>query len=153
MLNSLVKKSKFISTKRVGRGESSGLGKTCGRGHKGQKARSGVSLVGFEGGQNPLYMRLPKRGFNSLGRRTKKETFVLDISFLDQISKKHNIKTFDIEVLKAKGIARKYHRYLRLIGSSAINIKISVVCDSTTTGSRASFKNSGSKLTFINQGE
>ena len=65
MLLNKLKRIKKISSKRVGRGISSGRGKTCGKGVKGQKSRSGVSLVGFEGGQMPLYRRLPKRGFNT----------------------------------------------------------------------------------------
>lgn len=151
MLNSLVKSSKFKSRKRLGRGMSSGLGKTSGRGHKGQKARSGVSLLGFEGGQNPLYMRLPKRGFNSLNARARKETLLLNIRFLDEMCKKHGLKKLDIALLREKNIARKYHNALKLVGNFEVKTKIEIVCNKVSGAARKSLENSGSKITTINK--
>ena len=92
MLNTLknIKKNK-ISKKRLGRGVGSGLGKTSGRGHKGQKSRSGVSIKVFEGGQMPLYRRLPKRGFNNI---FKKKFNILNLTQIDALLEKKvlNIK-------------------------------------------------------------
>ena len=85
MLNTLINyRKKKVSKKKLGRGIGSGTGKTSGRGHKGQKSRSGVSLKGFEGGQMPLYRRLPKRGFNPLG---KKKIAKINLEKLDQQKK------------------------------------------------------------------
>ena len=82
-LNLKITKSK----KRFGRGIGSGKGKTCGRGHKGQKSRSGVAVKSFEGGQMPLYRRLPKRGFNSLNKQAKKSIAIINLSQVQEILK------------------------------------------------------------------
>ena len=79
-LNSKTAKSK----KRLGRGIGSSKGKTCGRGHKGQKSRSGVAIKSFEGGQMPLYRRLPKRGFKSLETTKKKEIAIINLSKIQE---------------------------------------------------------------------
>ena len=97
-LNSLTKNNK--KKIRVGRGIGSGRGKTSSRGHKGQKSRSGVAIKSFEGGQMPLYRRLPKRGFKSLN---KKNTAILNLSKIQNIIDKsqNNIKTtLDLKILK-----------------------------------------------------
>ena len=71
--------------KRLGRGIGSGKGKTCGRGHKGQKSRSGVAIKSFEGGQMPLYRRLPKRGFKSFNNQVKKSVAIINLSKIQEI--------------------------------------------------------------------
>ena len=99
-LNSLIKNNK--KKIRVGRGIGSGKGKTSARGHKGQKSRSGVAIKSFEGGQMPLYRRLPKRGFKSLN---KKVTAILNLSKIQNIldkSKNGINKTLDLKILKDK---------------------------------------------------
>ena len=96
--------------KRVGRGIGSGTGKTSGRGHKGQKSRSGVSLKGFEGGQMPLYRRLPKRGFKKINN--KKKIAMINLSRIQEIiSKKNFLSSSKINLLnlqKSQLINRKY---------------------------------------------
>ena len=86
-LNSKTTKSK----KRLGRGIGSGKGKTCGRGHKGQKSRSGVAIKSFEGGQMPLYRRLPKRGFKNFNSKIKKTIAIINLDKIQQILKSKKI--------------------------------------------------------------
>jgi len=89
MLNKFIIKKTKKRVKRIGRGIGSGTGKTCGRGNKGQKSRSGVALRGFEGGQVPIYIKLPKRGFR---KKIKKKTKILKISTLNNLIKKRVLK-------------------------------------------------------------
>ena len=124
-LNSLVKNNK--KKIRVGRGIGSGRGKTSSRGHKGQKSRSGVSIKSFEGGQMPLYRRLPKRGFKSLN---KNNTAILNLSKIQQIieKSKNNIKdSLDLKILKEKKLINKKFLKLKILGTGDIkkNIQIS----------------------------
>src|SRR5512139_2642722 len=110
---------------RVGRGIGSGLGKTGGRGQKGQKSRSGVSIFGFEGGQMPLHMRLPKRGFNNIFAKDYAEVNLgavqkaLDAGTLDAKA------LVDHAALKAAGLARGGKDGVRLLGKGAISAKLS----------------------------
>ena len=119
-------KSKKI---RVGRGIGSGKGKTSGRGVKGQKSRSGVSIKSFEGGQMPLYRRLPKRGFNPLG---KKNIAILNLdkiqSYIDKKSIKINI-TLNSELLKKLKLINKNSVKLKILGSGNIKDKINIEAD------------------------
>ena len=113
-LNSLIKNNK--KKIRVGRGIGSGKGKTSSRGHKGQKSRSGVAIKSFEGGQMPLYRRLPKRGFKSL---QKKVTATLNLSSIQNIidSKKNAIKgNLDLKILKEKNLVNKKYEKLKILG-------------------------------------
>ena len=115
--------------KRVGRGSGSGLGKTAGRGVKGQKSRSGVAIKSFEGGQMPLYRRLPKRGFNSLNKdRVGKINLNKIQSFLD----KKTIKTSDTinsNLLKKLKIINKNSNKLKILGSGELKNKINIEAD------------------------
>ena len=100
--------------KRLGRGMSSGLGKTCGRGHKGQKARSGVAIKNFEGGQMKLVIRLPKRGFNT----PKKNMFLLTIPMLNFIIEKDGLKKEDVinkQKLKELGLLQNTDTTVKLL--------------------------------------
>ena len=114
--------------KRVGRGAGSGFGKTAGRGNKGQKSRSGVSIKGFEGGQMPLYRRLPKRGFNNI---FSKKIQTINFNQISNIIKKYNLKPNDIKenYIFEKKILNKSKGSLKLLNvgklSSPINIEVS----------------------------
>ena len=112
--------------KRVGRGEGSGKGKTCGRGVKGQKARSGVSIHGFEGGQNPLYMRLPKRGFKNIFRI---EVEVVNLGQLQQVidHKKIDPKNeITSKELKEAGLIRSQHGVIKLLAKGELKTAIQI---------------------------
>tara|TARA_B100001057_G_C22160406_1_gene685346 strand:- start:2 stop:454 length:453 start_codon:yes stop_codon:yes gene_type:complete len=114
---------------RVGRGIGSGKGKTSGRGVKGQKSRSGVAIRSFEGGQMPLYRRLPKRGFNSIG---KKNIAILNLNKIQSYLDKKNIKSSDTlnsELLKKLKLINKNSNKLKILGSGEIKIKINIEAD------------------------
>ena len=114
---------------RVGRGIGSGKGKTSGRGVKGQKSRSGVAIKSFEGGQMPLYRRLPKRGFNPI---TKKNIAILNLQSLQSHIDKNKIKTSDMinsDLLKKLGLINKNSKKLKILGSGEIKDKINIVAD------------------------
>ena len=114
--------------KRVGRGAGSGFGKTAGRGNKGQKSRSGVSINGFEGGQMPLYRRLPKRGFNNI---FSKKIQTINFNQILYFMKKYNLKSNEIKenYFFEKKILNKSKGSLKLLNvgelTSAINIEVS----------------------------
>ena len=114
---------------RVGRGIGSGKGKTSGRGVKGQKSRSGVAIKSFEGGQMPLYRRLPKRGFNPIG---KKRIAILNLDKIQSYIDKKNIKTTDTlnsDLLKKLNLIDKNSIKLKILGSGAIKDKINIEAD------------------------
>ena len=114
---------------RVGRGIGSGKGKTSGRGVKGQKSRSGVSIKSFEGGQMPLYRRLPKRGFNPIG---KKNIAVLNLEKIQSFIDKKSIKTTEIlnsNLLKKLSLIDKKSARLKILGSGQIKDKINIEAD------------------------
>ncbi len=114
---------------RVGRGIGSGKGKTSGRGVKGQKSRSGVSIKSFEGGQMPLYRRLPKRGFNSIG---KKNIAILNLEKIQSFIDKKSIKTTEIlnsNLLKKLSLIDKKSARLKILGSGQIKDKINIEAD------------------------
>ena len=114
---------------RVGRGIGSGKGKTCGRGVKGQKSRSGVAIKSFEGGQMPLYRRLPKRGFNPI----KKENIaILNLDKLQSYIDKKNVKSSDLinsDLLKKLKLINKNSKKLKILGFGEIKIKINIEAD------------------------
>ena len=126
----LNKRPKINKTKiRVGRGIGSGKGKTSGRGVKGQKSRSGVAIKSFEGGQMPLYRRLPKRGFNTIG---KKNIAILNLDKIQSYIDKKNIKTSDTintDLLKKLKLINKNSIKLKILGSGEIKDKINVEAD------------------------
>ena len=127
-LNSFKKKT-HKPKKRVGRGIGSGLGKTSGRGVKGQKSRSGVAIKSFEGGQMPLYRRLPKRGFNPI---TKKDIAIINLDKIQSFIDKKTIKTSDVlntEVLIKLKIIDKKSKKLKILGTGQIKDKINIEAD------------------------
>ena len=114
---------------RVGRGIGSGKGKTSGRGVKGQKSRSGVAIKSFEGGQMPLYRRLPKRGFNPV---SKDKIAILNLDKIQSYIDKKNIKTSDIlnsDLLKKLSLINKNSVKLKILGSGVIKDKINIEAD------------------------
>ena len=126
-LNSLVKNNK--KKIRVGRGIGSGKGKTSARGHKGQKSRSGVAIKSFEGGQMPLYRRLPKRGFNPIG---KKNIAILNLDKIQSFIDKKSIKISEIlnsDLLKKLKLINKNSVKLKILGSGNIKDKINIEAD------------------------
>ena len=126
-LNNLIKlKKKKI---RVGRGIGSGKGKTSGRGVKGQKSRSGVAIKSFEGGQMPLYRRLPKRGFNPI---VKNKIAILNLDKIQSYIDKKNIKiteTLNKDLLKKLNLISKNSNKLKILGQGEIKTKINIVAD------------------------
>ena len=123
-LNSLIKNNK--KKIRVGRGIGSGRGKTSARGHKGQKSRSGVSIKSFEGGQMPLYRRLPKRGFKSLKNIS---VAVLNLSKIQNIieKQKNDIKnSLNLKILKEKKIRNKKFKKLKILGTGDLKKNIDI---------------------------
>ena len=127
---SLNNRNKINKTKiRVGRGIGSGKGKTSGRGVKGQKSRSGVAIKSFEGGQMPLYRRLPKRGFNSIN---KINIAILNLEKIQSFIDKKNIKTGDIlnsNILKKLKLINKNSNKLKILGTGKIKDKINIEAD------------------------
>lgn len=129
--------------KRVGRGIGSGLGKTAGRGHKGQKARSGgFHKVGFEGGQMPMHRRLPKRGFISL---TAGETAEVRLSSLDKLP----VDDIDILVLKQAGVIPHGARAAKVILAGEIKRKVKLRGLLVTKGARAAIEKAGGSIEGI----
>ena len=126
-LNNRIKINK--SKLRVGRGIGSGKGKTSGRGVKGQKSRSGVAIKSFEGGQMPLYRRLPKRGFNPINKKT---IAILNLNKIQSYIDKKNIKTTDTlnsNLLKKLKLIDQNSIKLKILGSGAIKDKINIEAD------------------------
>src|SRR5271167_3440756 len=111
---------------RVGRGPGSGKGKTAGRGVKGQKSRSGVALGGFEGGQMPLHMRMPKRGFNNPFAKKLAEVNLWRITQAIEAGKLDAGQPIDGQVLVAAGVIRRVRDGVRLLGDGELNVKIAI---------------------------
>ena len=140
-----IKKKKI----RVGRGIGSGKGKTSSRGHKGQKSRSGVSIKSFEGGQMPLYRRLPKRGFKSLNI---KDTAILNLSKIQSILDKpsNNIKdNIDLKVLKEKKLIRKNYLKLKILGTGEIKKNIIISAHYASKQALSKIEKVGGKINLI----
>ena len=128
------------AAKRVGRGIGSGLGKTCGRGHKGQKSRAGgFHKVGFEGGQMPLQRRLPKRGFVSLTRARKAEVRLSQLSSLP-------VDEIDLLVLKQSGLIAADALSAKVVLSGEIGRKVSLRGVGATAGARAAIEAAGGSV-------
>ena len=137
-LNSISDQGSLKKRKRVGRGMGSGLGKTAGRGHKGQKSRSGGNIrPGFEGGQMPLQMRLPKFGFSSRVNNNFKEVNIKNINGMDMI----NLKT-----LKENKIISKAVKKVKIFGNSAIESKVTVEGLAVSKGAKEAIEKAGGKI-------
>ena len=133
---------------RVGRGPGSGKGKTGGRGVKGQKSRTGVSINGFEGGQMPLHMRLPKRGFNNIFGRDHAEVNLGAIQKALDSGKLDANGTIDHAALKAAGLARGGKDGVRLLGKGELTTKIDITVYSASAAAKAAVEKAGGKVTL-----
>jgi len=132
---------------RVGRGIGSGKGKTAGRGQKGAKARSGVSIAGFEGGQMPLHMRLPKRGFNN--KKFAKDYAEVNLGLVQKAIDAGKLDvsgTVDHAVLKAAGLARGGKDGVRLLGKGELTAKVAFKVAGVTAGARAAVEKAGGSV-------
>ena len=139
-----------IKKLRVGRGIGSGKGKTAGRGVKGQKSRSGVSIKSFEGGQMPLFRRLPKRGFNPL---RKNKVFQLNLVKIQELidKKKINIENkIDLNLLKKNKIINNSFNKLKILGNGNLKSKISIEGDMISKSAKEKLEKSGCTLTIKN---
>jgi large subunit ribosomal protein L15 len=134
--------------KRLGRGIGSGLGKTSGRGTKGQKARSGVAIKGFEGGQMPLHRRLPKRGFNNIFAKNFNEVNVGKIQSAIDAGRLDAKNPITVEALLAAGLIRRVHDGVRLLGSGEIKTKLAFEVTGASAGAIKAVEAKGGSVTL-----
>src|SRR4051812_36532480 len=134
---------------RVGRGIGSGKGKTAGRGHKGAKSRSGVSIAGFEGGQMPLHMRLPKRGFNNIFAKDYAEVNLGAIQKMIDAGKLDAKGTLDHDALKAAGLARGGKDGVRVLGKGELKAKLALKVAGVSKGAREAIEKAGGSIELI----
>ena len=137
---------------RVGRGIGSGKGKTAGRGQKGAKARSGVSINGFEGGQMPLHMRIPKRGFNNIFAKDYAEVNLGMIQKMIDAGKLDVSGTVDHAALKAAGLARGGKDGVRLLGKGELTAKVAFSVAGASKGAVAAVEKAGGSVSVIDKG-
>lgn len=131
-------------TKRLGRGEGSGHGKTCGKGHKGQKARSGGGIpIGFEGGQMPLYRKLPRRGFNNFNFRTTFQT--VNVGRLDRLEGE---KVTRESLIKA-GLIRDNDEGVKLLGDGEVSKAFTVEVDKVSDSAKSKIEAAGGKIVEV----
>ena len=136
---------------RVGRGIGSGKGKTSGRGVKGQKSRSGVAIKSFEGGQMPLYRRLPKRGFNSIKKKNIAVINLNDIQKLIDLKKIIGDSKINIDALKKANIFRKSINKFKVLSNGEINTKIDIEADYVSKIAKEKIEKAGGQITLKNQ--
>lgn len=147
-LNTLNKKI-HKPKKRVGRGIGSGLGKTSGRGVKGQKSRSGVSIKAYEGGQMPLYRRLPKRGFNSLYKKEKNVAINLgNISKLIDAKKLDASKSIDLRKFLLSSKTPKKVK-VKVLGTGELTSKVIILADQFSRSAQEKIEKAGGKIEII----
>ncbi len=135
--------SKHSDNFRRGRGHGSGNGKTAGKGHKGQKARSGATRVGFEGGQMPLYRRIPKRGFTN---RNTKEIVAINVSYLEIFD---NGEKVSINTLIEKGIIRNPKDGVKILGNGELTKKLTVQANAFSATAKEKIEALGGKAEVI----
>ncbi|WP_028466796.1 50S ribosomal protein L15 [Nisaea denitrificans] len=133
--------------KRVGRGAGSGLGKTAGKGHKGQSARSGVAINGFEGGQMPIHRRLPKRGFKNPFRKEFAPVNVGSIQAAIDAGKLDAKKTIDIAALQAAGLVGRVRDGVRLLANGELKAKVKVDVSGASAAAIAAVEKAGGSVT------
>ena len=144
-----ISKQRLTSRKRKGKGIGTGLGKTAGRGHKGQKSRSGVAIKSFEGGQMPLYRRLPKRGFKSLNKNI---TAILNLSKIQNIldKSKNNIKNnLDLKILKENKLVNKKFTKLKILGTGEIKKNLEISAHFASKQALSKIEKAGGKISII----
>lgn len=135
--------SKHSDNFRRGRGHGSGSGKTAGKGHKGQKARSGAPRVGFEGGQMPLYRRIPKRGFKN---RNSKEIISINVDALERFD---NGATVDVEALLNAGVIKKTGDGVKILGNGELTKKLTVKVDALSASAKEKIEAAGGTVEVI----
>ena len=136
---------------RVGRGIGSGKGKTSGRGVKGQKSRSGVAIKSFEGGQMPLYRRLPKRGFNSLNKNNIAVINLGDLQKLIDIKKINTELKINIDTFKKSKLFRKSINKFKVLSNGDIKSKIDIEADYSSKTAKEKIEKAGGQITVKNQ--
>ena len=144
---SIIKEKKI----RPGRGIGSGKGKTSGRGHKGQKSRSGVAIKSFEGGQMPLYRRLPKRGFNPVN---KKDVAVINLGDLQKLIDTKKISAdlkINIDTFKKSKLFRKSINKFKVLSNGELNSKIEIEADYSSKIAKEKIEKAGGQITVKNQ--
>ena len=134
---------------RIGRGIGSGIGKTGGRGGKGQTARAGVAIGGFEGGQMPLHRRLPKRGFRSRSRDEFNEVSIGNLQAAVDIGRLDAGKPVDIAALKVAGLVRRELSGVRILGDGEITTALKLTVNHATASARAAIEKAGGAITLI----
>ena len=146
-LNNLLSKNKRAK-KRLGRGIGSSKGKTSGRGHKGQKSRSGVAIKSFEGGQMPLYRRLPKRGFISLNRE---KIALINLSKIQEIleKKKQLPNKIDLNTLQKLKLVKKKYKKIKLLGSGELKSKFDIEVNFVSNSAKIKVEKLGGKVLLI----
>ena len=139
-------KGSVSKRKRIARGQGSGRGGTSTRGHKGQKSRSGYSRKrNFEGGQMPLQMRIPKRGFKNINRV---EYVPINLSRLQAIAEKYKLDTIDLETLVANGIVKKTDK-VKLLGRGELTVKLTVNVHASSQAAKKAVESTGGSLTIV----
>ncbi len=131
-------------SKRIGRGQGSGTGKTAGKGHKGQNARSGGGVaIGFEGGQTPIYKRIPKRGFTNF---TRKEYAVVNLDTLNRFEDGANVTP---ELLKECGIVKKMLDGVKILGNGSLDKKLNVTCHKISKTAKEAIEKAGGSVEVL----
>ena len=147
MLNGLTKlKTKKI---RVGRGIGSGKGKTSGRGVKGQKSRSGVAIKSFEGGQMPLYRRLPKRGFNSISKNKIGKLNLGDLQMFIESKRIKSSEKIDIKYLHSSKIIKKKYEKIKILGQGEIKDKLNLEVHYLSNSAKEKLSKNGSTIKIL----
>jgi large subunit ribosomal protein L15 len=137
--------------KRLGRGTGSGLGKTSGRGHKGQKSRSGSTINGFEGGQMPIHRRLPKRGFKKYNRKIYKIINLGDLQKSIDIGKIDASKPIDTSAILASGLVSTQNDGIRLLARGKITSKVEIQVTGASTAAIENVKKVGGNVNLISK--
>jgi len=132
---------------RKGRGPGTGNGTTAGKGHKGAKARSGVAIKGFEGGQMPVYRRMPKRGFKNIFRRNFVEVTLARLQRAIDAGKLDAKKPIDGAVLREAGLFKQLHDGVRLLGGGELTAKVEITVAGATKSAIAAVEKAGGKIT------
>ena len=134
---------------RVGRGIGSGKGKTSGRGHKGQKSRSGVAIKSFEGGQMPLYRRLPKRGFNPIKKESLGKINLGKIQYFIEKNSINNTDKINLDLLKKLNIINKNSKKLKILGSGEIKSKVIIEASFFSKSAKVKLEKNGGTALII----
>ncbi len=150
-LNSLVKTN--FSKIRVGRGIGSGKGKTSGRGVKGQKSRSGVAIKSFEGGQMPLYRRLPKRGFKNFNKRNIAIINLSDLQNFIKTKKINGSEELNIKYLKDKKIIRRDLNFLKILGKGDVKEKLKISTNFISKSAKLKIEKAGGSINILKNKE